>query len=475
MKDSHVTSTHLADQQRRTFLKRSAALGMLGPGCGLALQLAAVGDAAAFTANDYKALVCVFLAGGNDQANTLIPNDNTNYNLYSTIRGGGSNQTRGGIAYGLNELTSTALTPAVSQTLTDNQTFALNPALTAMTGLFNNSRKAAILMNVGTLTKPLTVAEYNSGDTALYPRPPKLFSHNDQQSYWQSLGVEGASVGWGGRMGDLALNSNGGSLLTCISPAGNTVFLSGNTATRYQITTNGAIKINPWLLSSAGKTVLNTLITQSSSHILENEYAKLTQRSITLEQQITSALAPVTLTTTFPSGNSLADQLKIVARLIGARTTLGTKRQVFFVTLAGFDLHDNLMTSHPVLLGKVDAALNAFYQATVELGVANQVTAFTASEFGRTLTSNGDGSDHGWGGHQFIVGGAVNGGKFYGTAPHVSTSSDDQVGQGRLLPSTSVEQMAATLALWFGASNTELTSIFPHLGNFSTADLGFMA
>lgn len=283
-------------------------------------------------------------------------------------------------------------------------------------------------------------------------------------------------------MGDLALSSNGGSLLTCISVSGNAVFVSGNDATRYQISTSGAIKINATntsslLGSTALPAALKSLITQSSSHLLENEFTKVTRRSIDLEQQITAALAPVTLNTSFDTNNAsnaLADQLKMVARLIAARTSLGVKRQVFFVSLGGFDLHDNLMSTHPVLLGKLDEALNAFYKATVELGVANQVTAFTASDFGRTLTSNGDGSDHGWGSHHFLVGGAVRGGTFYGTAPHISTSSDDQVGQGRLLPSTSVDQMGATLARWFGVSSSELSTIFPRIGNFATSDLGYM-
>lgn len=480
MKEHQVTSCNQPDQQRRAFLKRSAALGMLGPSAaGLALQFAAAGEAAAFTAGDYKALVCVFLNGGNDHANTLIPYDTTNYDLYSAIRGGGPGRTSGGIALGIDDLNTTQLTADTSP-LTDGQKLALHPSLQKTADLFNTEHKAAILLNVGPLVTPLTQTQYNSVNTALYPRPPKLFSHNDQQSYFLSQGVEGTSVGWGGRMGDLALTSNNQSLLTCISAAGNTVFLSGNDTTRYQITTSGAIKINPWLLGTAGKAALNTLITRSSTHLLENEFSRVTSRSIGLANTITDALnsAPA-LSTSFDTdgtSNVLADQLKIVARLISARAGLDSnlKRQVFFVSMNGFDLHDTLMSSHPKLLAKVDEALNAFYLATLELGVADKVTAFTASEFGRTLTSNGDGSDHGWGGHHFIVGGAVKGGKFYGTAPHVSITSDDQVGQGRLLPSTGVVQMAATLARWFGVAENELAGIFPNIGNFPTANLGFM-
>jgi uncharacterized protein (DUF1501 family) len=227
--------------------------------------------------------------------------------------------------------------------------------------------------------------------------------------------------------------------------------------------------------SSAVKTALSQLVQQSRSHLLENEYNRVTSRAITSEAQITSALAGASLATAFPTSNSLADQLKMVARLISARNSLGAKRQVFLVSLGGFDLHDNLITNQATLLGKVSEAMTAFYNATVELGVANNVTTFTASDFGRTLTSNGDGSDHGWGSHHFVMGGAVKGKAFYGSAPPVSIGStsaaDDQwhVGQGRLLPTTSVDQYAATLANWFGVADTEIAGILPNLRHFGVA------
>lgn len=471
----------LPDLNRRAFLKRASALAIAGAGAPLALNLAAAGEAAAFDATDYKALVCVFLYGGNDYANTLIPYDLANYDLYSAIRGGGSGRTRGGIAYGRSELSGTVLTPLTAQTLTDNIQYALAPQMTGLTSLFN-AGKAAVQLNVGPLIVPVTLAQYNGQDRTNYPLPPKLFSHNDQQSVWQSDGSEGTANGWGGRMGDLALSSNGGSSsLTCISASGNSLFVAGNTALQYQIGTSGANKIwaagNWFYGSDANGAALQKLLTQSSSNVLENEFAKVTQRSIALEGVVNSALAPITLSTSFDrdgQGNNLADQLKIVARLIGARNAFGMKRQVFFVSMGGFDTHDGLMTAHPGLMSKLDEALNAFYQATVELGVASKVTAFTASDFGRTLASNGDGSDHGWGGHHFIVGGAVKGGQFYGTAPHVSLTSADQVGQGRLLPSTAVDQMAATLARWFGVSSTEMSTVVPNIGHFATSNIGFM-
>ncbi len=469
---------------RRAFLRRSTQLGLAGTALPFALNLAAMGEAAAFTATDYKALVCVFLYGGNDYANTVITYDDDSYNKYASIRGG-SGQSGGGIAIAKADLAATLLNPTTA--LAAGRQYALHPAMTGLAGLFN-AGKAAVQLNVGPLVVPLTRAQYSNSNRTLYPLPPKLFSHNDQQSIWQSSSPEGSTVGWGGNLGDLALSSNGNSLFTCISVTGNAVFLSGDSALSYQVSTGGAIAINGVkgnvYGSAAVRSALTSLIQQTSTQVLENEYNRVTTRAITAESQITSGLAGVTLGTAFPTSNSLADQLKMVARLIGARSTLGSKRQVFMVSLGGFDLHDNLISQQPTLMKRVSEAMSAFYDATVELGVADKVTAFTASDFGRTLSSNGDGSDHGWGSHHLMVGGAVKGKAFYGKAPPVSITNtadaNDQwhVGQGRLLPSTSVDQYAATLAKWFGVSNTELAGVLPNLSHFGGADypieLGFM-
>ena len=470
---------------RRAFLRRSTQLGLAGTALPFALNLAAMGEAAAFTATDYKALVCVFLYGGNDYANTVVTYDDDSYNKYATIRGG-SGQAGGGIAIPKADLAATLLNPAVP--LAAGRQYAMHPAMTGMANLFNTG-KAAVQLNVGPLIVPLTRTQYNGSNRTLYPIPPKLFSHNDQQSVWQSSSPEGSTVGWGGNLGDLALSSNTNSLFTCISVTGNAVFLSGDSALSYQVSTGGAIAINgvknSVYGSTAVRTALTSLIQQTSPQVLENEYNRVTTRAVTAESQITSGLAGVTLATAFPTSNSLADQLKMVARLIGARSTLGSKRQVFMVSLGGFDLHDNLISQQPTLMKRVSEAMTAFYDATVELGVADKVTAFTASDFGRTLNSNGDGSDHGWGSHHFMVGGAVKGNAFYGKAPPVSntnstTDANDQwhVGQGRLLPSTSVDQYAGTLAKWFGVANSELAGVLPNLSHFGGADyptdLGFM-
>ncbi len=467
---------HLLDfdkHSRRAFLRRSAQLALSGTALPMALNLAAIGEAAAFDAADYKALVCVFLYGGNDYANTVVTYDDASYNLYSAIRGGGAGQTAGGITLAKSALAATLLNPTVP--LAGGRQYALHPSMTGLANLFN-SGKAAVQLNVGPLVVPLTRAQYSGADRTNFPLPPKLFSHNDQQSIWQSSSPEGSTIGWGGNLGDLALTSNGNSLFTCINVTGNAVFLSGDSALSYQVSTSGAVAINAVKNnvygSSAVKNAMATLLQQPRTHVLENEYNRVTTRAIGAEAQITSGLTGINLGTQFPTSNALADQLKMVARLIGARGSLGTKRQVFLVSLSGFDLHDNLISQHPGLLTKVSEAMTAFYNATVELGVANQVTAFTASDFGRTLTSNGDGSDHGWGSHHLVVGGAVRGAAFYGTPPPVSvgnTSAEaDQwhVGQGRLLPTTSVDQYAATLAKWFGVADAELAGILPNLRHF---------
>ncbi|MFN3375220.1 MAG: DUF1501 domain-containing protein [Burkholderiaceae bacterium] len=480
----HLLQPHL--HTRRAFLRRSAQLGLAGTALPFALNLAAIGEAAAFNATDYRALVCVFLYGGNDYANTVITYDDASYNRYASIRGGGGGQTAGGIALAKSDLVGTLLNPTTA--LPDGRQYALHPSMPGMANLFNTG-KAAVLLNVGPLVVPLTRAQYNSADRVRYPLPPKLFSHNDQQSIWQSSSPEGSTVGWGGNLGDLALSSNTNALFTCMSVTGNAVFLSGDSALSYQVSTRGAVAINGVknnVYGSAGvRSALTTLIQQPSAHLLEHEYTRVTSRAVTAESQITAALATSNPTTVFPTNNGLADQLKMVARLIGARNALGAKRQVFLVSMGGFDLHDNLIAQQPGLLQRLSEAVTAFYNATVELGVADKVTTFTASDFGRTLSSNGDGSDHGWGSHHFMVGGAVKGKAFYGSAPPVSVTNtaapEDQwhVGQGRLLPSTSVDQYAATLATWFGVAPSELNGILPNLRNFGSAsypiNLGFMA
>jgi uncharacterized protein (DUF1501 family) len=468
---------------RRAFLRRSGQLAFTGAALPVALNLAAMGEAAAFNATDYKALVCVFLYGGNDYGNTVVPYDDANYNLYSTIRGGGAGQTAGGIALAKADLAPTLLTPGAA--LANGRQYAMHPSMTGLSGLFN-SGNAAVQLNVGPLVVPLSRTQYSSGNRTLYPTPPKLFSHNDQQSIWQSSSPEGSTIGWGGNIGDLALGANSNSLFTCISVTGNTVFLSGDSALSYQVNSNGPVNINSVASNVYGsvdvKNAMAALTQEARAHVLENEYNRVTKRQISSGASVQAVMAANPTTSapfnTFPANNGLAEQLKMVARLIAGRTTLQTTRQVFFVSIGGFDMHNGLLAGHNSQLKSVSEAMTAFYNATAALGVADKVTAFTASDFGRTLASNGDGTDHGWGSHHFVVGGAVKGASFYGTPPPVSVGNtaapEDQwhVGQGRLLPSTSVDQYAATLATWFGVEASELAGILPNLHNFGGAANG---
>ncbi|MEA3047912.1 MAG: hypothetical protein QOJ53_2244, partial [Sphingomonadales bacterium] len=229
--------------------------------------------------------------------------------------------------------------------------------------------------------------------------------------------------------------------------------------------------------SSTGMSTLRSLMTAPRTNLFEDEHARVTKRSLDLQAQVTGALAAgPAINTVFPANNTLADQLRIVARLISVSQELGARRQVFFVSLGGFDTHDSVLATHPTLMTRLGAAMRAFHDATVELGVSDKVTSFTASDFGRTLTSNTDGSDHGWGSMHFVMGGAVQGRAFYGPPPAVANNGPDDVGQGRLLPALSVDQYGATLASWFGVNSGTMSTVLPNIVNYnpSTWNLGFV-
>ena len=460
-------TTSFNHHSRRAFLRRSGALSLAGAASPWALNLATLAEAAAAgvaSPDDYKALVCVFLYGGNDHANTLLPYDLASHNAYSKIRGS--------IALPRDSLAATALLPSLA--LPGGRQMALAPTLAPLKPLFD-AGQLAVLLNVGTLIQPTTLAQYKA---ASVPLPPKLFSHNDQQSVWQSSRPEGATSGWGGRIGDLFMASNAQSTFTCVNVSGNAVFMSGQAAVQYQVASSGSVALRgiaaPLFGSSACSDVLRTLVTAPRSHLMQAEHARIMARAIAAHASLGSALAAAPLATVFDATNPLALQLGMVARLIAARSPLGARRQVFFVSMGGFDNHDFLPDEHPGLLAQVAGAMKSFYDATVELGVAQQVTSFTASDFGRTLASNGDGSDHGWGSHHLVLGGAVAGGRFHGVLPEMSVNGADDVGQGRLLPTTAVDQLAATLASWMGVSDSNLALVVPNIGHYSVRNLGLM-
>lgn len=433
----------------------------------MALNLAAVGEAAAAQGQDYRALVCIWLSGGSDHDNTVVPFDEASHAAYRRLRGG--------LALQQSSLQLTALAPTTP--LPGGRQFALHPSLTPLSDLFGQSRLAAML-NVGPLVQPTTRQQYASRDRVLYPLPTKLFSHSDQMTVWQTSSPVGGLVGWAGRLGDQTLAVNAAPQFTCISTSGNAVLLAGDATLQYQITERGPVPVECTrvgsYVTSAVRDALVKLMTRTPIGVIEAEYNKIVARSLQAETRESAALAGTKLTTNFP-GNLVAQQLKIVAQLIGARASLGNGRQVFMITLGGFDTHGGLLGRHGALMGQLGPAMAAFHDATVELEVAEQVTTFTASEFGRTLSSNGDGSDHGWGSHHLMMGGAVRGRTFYGTAPPLSigdsSAAEDQwhVGQGRLLPSTSLDQFVATLARWFGVSDPGLAEILPNLRNFGEA------
>lgn len=357
-----------------------------------------------------------------------------------------------------------------------NRSFALATELSPLANLYAQN-KLSIVANVGPMSAPLTKAQFQARAAGV---PPQLFSHNDQQSVWQSSGVEGATVGWGGRFGDLlASNNSSNPVFTSVSINGTAVFLYGNTVQQFQVGSGGPARVsalNSLYGSSVAGQALRDILRSNPSPLFENHLGVVTRRSLDANAQLSDVLGQAaSLQTPFPSGNSLADQLRMVARLISLRQSLGMRRQVFFVGLGGFDHHDGLLADLPGLHTQVAQAMSSFYDATVELGVANQVTTFTASEFGRTLTSNGSGTDHGWGGHQFVMGGAVNGGRIVGNYPTIALNTNEDLGRGRLLPTTSTSQYAATLGTWFGVPTNLLGDALPYINNFSVRDLGLFS
>ena len=425
--------------------------------------------------SDYKALVCLFLQGGNDANNLIIPTG-SGYAAYAAAR---SN-------LALPQTGLLNLSPKTS----DGRTWALHAAVPELHSLFG-AGKAALLANVGTLVYPTTKDQYSRGTV---PLPPQLFSHSDQQVQWQhSVPDKPTSTGWGGRVADLVQTLNEkNDISMSISLAGKNTFEVGNVVSQYAINSGGAVTLSGSTsrgnADAARFAAQKDLFAQSQPGLFETAFANVSGDAITSADLLNTVLAGApAIATPFPTladGRTLtpaAAQLRMAARLIAASPTLGLKRQIFFVQLGGWDTHAAQLTNadptsgtHAALLAQVSQAVNAFYNATVELGVANQVTLFTASDFGRTFRSNGDGSDHGWGNHQFIVGGAVRGGDLYGRMPTLAVGGPDDTTQGRWIPTTSVDEYAATLATWFGVSATDLPTVLPNIGRFAKPNLGFL-
>ena len=496
-----ILKTSRLDASRRRFLRTASVIsGSVGPfAAPFALNLASLNTAVAQTA-DYKAIVCLFLYGGNDASHMVLRTDALSFNEYTRMRSVAPESIAlkapgtapvAGAALGSPDRLGGVLTivPKLTAGLagsTENSafTFALHPSMTTARDLFSAGR-LGVLANAGPLVQPLTRAEFVAG---VLPRPKALGSHNDQQSTWQALGPEGVKVGWGGHLGDLVASSNSNTVFTSISVSGNAVFSAGETVFQYQVGSGGATQIGGLSGNLFGSTTaaatLKGIVTGSNAHLFANEYGAIVKRSVDAQAAFQAAYTVSTVTaptqyvqpsTNNLQNNSLAQQLQTVARIIGARSGLGAKRQVFFVSMGGFDTHDGQNMNQADLLARISHAMAYFDTALAGLAggdMRNNVTLFTASDFGRTLTSNGDGTDHGWGGHHFAMGGAVNGGEIFGRFPQFGQGLMDSANNA-YLPVTSVDTIGSTLGKWFGATDAQLDTVFPNLKNFSR-DLGFM-
>lgn len=472
------------DHNRRQFLRTASLASMAGISASPFLvglnSLAAMAQSA--SPSGYKALVCIFLAGGNDGHGTVIATDPDSFSAFTQARSGAP-----GLAYPLGDLL-----PIIPKTSQNGRTFGLNPALAGIQNLFNAGR-AAIVANTGTLIAPATKTQVQNNSV---PLPASLFSHFDQMAAWQAIAANGGStehVGWGGAVADLieSMNMNSNSMFTCISTAGIALFLAGQASYQLNVTSAGPIPIygtsQPLFGQQAGTDALLNILTADEANLFAKEYEAVVTRSMQAQATLASAMLPAGPTgvpnppqyldpmTNKLANNPLAISMQTVARIIAGRSALGVQRQIFYVTLGSFDTHDGQAVQHARLLTQLGQALEYFDGLMVSSGIGDQVTTFTASDFGRTLTSNSDGTDHGWGSHHFVVGGAVSGGDMYGQYPVIGTDQQNDVGAGRLIPTTAVDQYAATLARWFGLSDGQVNQVLPNFRNFGSSPyLGFM-
>ena len=512
---------------RRDFLRRAAcaAVGtaaMTSAIRDLRFMNAAIADQSVPT--DYKALVCIFLAGGNDSNNMIIPTASSEYANYAAIRTANLALTQNallnlqvpGSTPAPDYSVGTGIAPGLSGNYvdTDGHSYGLHPACPELAKLFYEG-KLAPLLNAGTLIYPITKAEYNSGKKIfggqIQPsRPPQLFSHADQVTQWQtSIPDQPPLTGWGGRCADLlnAANTNN-SISLSVSIAGANTFEIGNAVSQYAVSTSGAIAMQG--VSGARLAALTNILGLPYQNLQAKTYAGVANHSIqtgnVLNSAITNTAATNYWTNVFPAKiaspnspnnsftSSLSSQLKMVARLIeagnraaGSPTNgFGMRRQIFFCQVGGYDLHSGqtgydvnnpgnvIVGAHANLMAELSQSLYAFQRAMEQLGLSQNVTAFTSSDFGRTFPSNGVGSDHGWGSHHLILGGAVKGGKTYGKFPTLTVNGPDDTSTGRWIPTTAIDQYFATLATWFGVDAGNLNTVFPNIGRFATPNLGFV-
>ena len=418
--------------------------------------------ALAQTGPEYRALVCVFLFGGNDSNNTIVPMDDTSFKAYTSVRG-----TLGLTSANLTQVSSVAGAP-----------YGFHSSLAEVASLFT-SKELAVVANVGSLVQPLTRSQYQG---AQKPIPNNLFSHADQQQQWQTSMAQGhAATGWGGRAADYVASQkwNTSTFPTFLSVAGNSLEGTGTQTSPVALNPGQSLQLagfNSSAASQARWNALTGLLTSDSGVTLAQAANNILSMSIADAQALSSALASApTLKTTFPK-TSLGAQLQQVAQIISVRTALGMNRQIFFCSIGSFDTHAGETNTLNTLYPQLSQALSAFYDATQELSVAENVTTFTESDFNRTFQpTSSDGSDHAWGGHHLVLGGAVGGGQIYGTFPTFELGGpDDTDTRGRWIPSTAIDQYGATLCSWFGIPDTALASVFPNFPNFGSGKLAFL-
>ena len=449
------------DMKRREFLRRAGGVAMGSSALYASLSSLQMANALVMPGDSYKALVCIFLAGGNDAFNMIVPTSKPENDAYLATR----------LTLALDKNTLLPIKPATKLAAE----YGLHPSMSGIKRLFD-AKKLSFVANVGALIEPTTKAAYAGRSVKV---PPQLFSHNDQQTFVQSLQSVAPRTGWMGRAAELMRTANLNQKLSMnVSLSGSNIWQTAGSTIPYSVDYNG-IKSLSYYNKASGDTreqlrakTYQQLLSQTYDNVYQREYARTQNRAWELADELKAVLdTQPAMTTVFPSSNGLAASLNMVAKLIAARSPLNMTRQTFFIGMGDFDTHGNQLERHTNLLKQLGDALSAFYDATLELGVADKVTTFTASDFGRTLTSNGDGTDHGWGSHQMIMGGAVAGGDIVGTMPSLQIGSNDDIGEGRVIPTLSMDQYTATLANWYGLPTTNFGDVFPNLVNFSAPTL----
>jgi len=421
------------------------------------LNAAAAVNRPVYTQGNYKALVCILLSGGNDSYNMLIPRSTSEYAEYADVR---TNL----------KIPQEQILP-INPLNPDGKLYGLHPNMPNIQGMFNTG-KLGFIANVGALVAPTTLSTFNADQNL----PLGLFSHSDQKKHWQtSIPQDRNALGWGGRLADILHTNNANQNISMnISLDGINVFQRGNIIQSYAIEpkNSGSISLNGsnnnGFYQSLKRQTLDNLLDISYQNVLETAYASSVTGSKDSSLEFSSAIDNGTPFTTVFGEDNLSQRLNMVAKTIAARDLLNVNNQTFFVQLGGFDTHDNFLLEHGELMTTLDTALQSFYDALVELGVENDVTTFSISDFSRKLVSNGNGSDHAWGGHALVMGGAVSGQKIYGQYPNLYLGNSLDTGDGRLIPTTSCDEYFAELALWFGASPADLSQILPNIGNFWT-------